>query len=576
MPQTNIYGALQATESRYGNRVAIRFIEEMDQLEPSIQWTYHDLLGHLRGAANLFHDCGVNETSTVALLVPNIPYGQVALFAAEIVGCALPVNPLLHNDHIISLLKASNAKVLVCFGDIERAQELQKKIPTLQYIFMLGEGPMSFEEAIKSYSRSKLDFPVREKPETIVATFHTGGTTGTPKLVQHMQSNQLAVAHSLSSHVGITHEDVIVNALPLFHVAGSMCFAITSLVAGASQILCTNIGARHPDFIKHQWTMQKNHHVTIAGGVPTTIGALVANIPDAVPETLQKIITGGAMLPVSIESALEEKLGLRPYIIYGMTECAGLLAIKRTGDNIPHGWVGQAVDGMEIRIVGNPADAKNTQLPPMQTGHVIACGAPVSPGYTNPELNKATFTEDGWLITGDLGMMDKEGNLKLTGRAKDLIIRSGHNIDPASIEEAALKHSSVTAAAAVGAPDGYAGELPVLFIVVAPAVEHLDVESILSTIRENVERPAVPRWIESIESLPMTAVGKIYKPVLVAKAIEITISDILNTKNTAITLDVVESNGIPNIHITALKKDHKTVTDLMAPFTLDYKISEPT
>jgi len=389
-----------------------------------------------------------------------------------------------------------------------------------------------------------------------------------------MQSNQLAVAHSLANHADITNEDVIVNGLPLFHVAGSMCFALTAILAGACQVLCTTLGARHPEFISKQWSMVENQGVTIIGGVPTTIGALIPTVPKKLPTSLKKVITGGAALPIAAEVALNDKLGIDPFIIYGMTECAGLLALKRQGKKVPLGWIGPAVEGMEIRIVSNPGDAKNTVLAPMLSGHVIAKGDPVSPGYTNAALNTETFTSDGWFITGDLGMLDPSGNLKLTGRAKDLIIRSGHNIDPAVIEEAALKHPSIQAAAAVGAPDGYAGELPVLFVQAVAQVTDLDTEAILDLIRGQVERPAVPKWIERLDALPITAVGKIYKPALVARAIERTLATQLSSKKLeAIAMSVTEQGGVPLVEFFATEKERHSIDILMAPFTLTYKIS---
>lgn len=576
MSPSNLYDALAETEERCGDRPAIRFIEEMTETEPSVLWTYRDLLGRLRGAANLFHDCGIDDKSSVALLIPNVPYGQVALFAAEIAGRALPVNPLLPDEHIVKLLTAANTKVLVIADGQERVKRFQAQVPTLDHIFTLDDGPSSFRKAVEHRPQDALSFPHRQDGEAIVASFHTGGTTGVPKLAIHRQSNQLAVAQAMAKHGEFVPDDILVNALPLFHVAGSMCFALTSMVAGACQMLCTYQGARHPDFVGEQWPMIENHGVTILGGVPTTMGALVPGIPDRIPPRLRKVITGGAPLPLSVECELEERLGVEICLVYGMTECAGLLAMRAKGDRTTPGWTGHAVTGMEIRIVGDTTDATGTKMPAMTVGHVIARGATVCPGYTDPAFNKSLFTPDGWLITGDLGMMDTERNLMLTGRAKDLIIRSGHNIDPAVIEEAALKHPSVRAAAAVGAPDAYAGEVPVLFIE-AEAGKTIDVDALLTSLREQVERPAVPKWVEIIDGLPLTAVGKIYKPALVARAIELTLRQLLDAQSEQdISLSVVENSGAAKILFRPRPEHRKIVENLMAPFTLTYEISEET
>jgi len=572
---TDLYHAFTATEALHGKKPAIKFIEEVDQQEPSLEWNYHELMDNICKAANLFHQCGIDETKSVGLLVPNVPYGQVALFAAELAGKSLPVNPLLHNDHIIGLLNAANTTILVVADSFERALEIQKQVPTLKHIFSLESGDLCLETAMSHCTSQCLEFSPRTDPNAIVATFHTGGTTGTPKLVQHYQSNQIAVAKGMANHAGISSDDVIINALPLFHVAGSMCFAISSILAGASQVLCTKQGARHPDFISKHWDMIENQQVTIMGGVPTTIGAIAPSIPKEKPKTLQKLVTGGAVLPVSVQDAFTKKLGIPPLIIYGMTECAGLLALTQHDcATLPAGWTGRAVDGMEIRVVKTPSDANST-VPCMETGHVIARGTTVGPGYTDPTLNETAFTKDGWLITGDLGLMDAKGNLKLTGRAKDLIIRSGHNIDPVIIEDAALEHPHVTAAAAVGAPDGYAGELPVLFVQSSVGKNKLDTNALLSLIKEQVERPAVPKWVEVLETIPVTPVGKIYKPALLVLAIEKTLRTHLEQlNNTSISLQVIENNGVPVVYWTAPAESHQLIKGLMAPFALEYQFTE--
>ncbi|QIB64960.1 AMP-binding protein [Kineobactrum salinum] len=574
MIANSLYETLRQTEIQHGDRPAIRFIEAMDQPSPSLEWDYRSFMNRIRGGANLFRRCGVEEAATVALLVPNTPYAQVALFAAEIAGRALPVNPLLSDDHIVSLLAAAGAKVLVMAEDPMRAESLRARLQELRHIFTLEDGPANFADAVAQMSAGALDFSPTLDPSTVVAAFHTGGTTGSPKLALHTQTNQLAVARAIAPGIDLRPTDVLVNALPLFHVAGPMCFALTAMVAGACQLLCTAAGARHPDFIGKHWTMLENQRVTMLGGVPTTIGALVPTIPDNPPPRLRRVITGGAMLPTAVETAFVERLGLTPVIIYGMTECAGLLALRGINDMSEPGWTGKAIPGMEIRIVGRADDVAGTRLPPLETGHVVARGCTVGPGYSDPGQNEAAFTADGWLITGDLGMMDEQGNLQLTGRAKDLIIRSGHNVDPTLIEEAAIRFPGVAAAAAVGAPDAYAGELPVLFVVPEEHAGGIDPDALIASIRMHVERPAVPKWVEIVDVMPLTAVGKIYKPALVARAAERVLTQALaaNKLPCHIAVEVTEQKGVSHAIFRARDEDQVAIGDLMAPFALAYTI----
>jgi len=316
--------------------------------------------------------------------------------------------------------------------------------------------------------------------------------------------------------------------------------------------------------------------VTLAGGVPTTMGALAATIPESRPPTLEKIITGGAALPLSIEATFKTKLGIAPYIIYGMTETAAFLTIKSPEDDLPLGWCGAPSGDLDIRIVANPQDIENTCVPIGMNGHVVARGKVISPGYTDETYNTGAFTEDGWFITGDLGMMDEGGNLLLTGRAKDLIIRGGHNIDPAVIENAALKHPDIEAAAAVGAPDAYAGELPVLYVQMRSGAAELNADALLEILRAEIEKPAMPKWIECVEALPVTAVGKVYKPTLVAKAASRALGALLKAAHIdPATVTVKDKNGIPAVIFVADSNSHSTIKKLMDPLLLAYSINTP-
>ena len=198
----------------------------------------------------------------------------------------------------------------------------------------------------------------------------------------------------------------------------------------------------------------------------------------------------------------------------------------------------------QVRVVGwrDGAPAFDEPCATGETGMVVIRGPHVSPGYSDPQRNRGMFelvpnslpnsppgAQAGghWLISGDLGHIDAQGRLHITGRAKDVIIRGSHNIDPALVEEVFLAHPAVALCAVVAEPDAYAGELPVAFVTLKPGMV-ADVQSLLNDIAPKVyERPAVPKRVTLIDTMPMTAVGKIFKPALRLKAIEVKLAEVL-------------------------------------------------
>ncbi len=565
---TALSEAFAEIERKFGARPAFRFLEDMDDAEPVIQWTYTEFVEQLRRGSVCLQELGVEDTDAVGLIVPNTPHGQVALFASELAGRALPMNPLLTEEHLLALLTEANAKVLIAFDVDDRIKRIADSAPNLKHVLSLNGGASSFAARCSSVERSSRFAPSLD-PNKIAANFHTGGTTGTPKLAQQSQANQLAAAYASGQQTGLTPDDLIVNALPLFHVAGPICIGLAAITAGACQVLCTRLGARNPKFNEKFWQTSATHGVTVIGAVPTTVGALLASMPDQRSDAIRLVVTGGALLPSASEAAVIDKMGAGLSVIYGMTETAGIIAVRPPNEAAPRGSTGPAVPGNEISIVNDPRQRDCCSLPPGETGHVLMRGLTMGPGYTDASRNSDLFTSDGWLITGDLGSLDAHGNLSLKGRAKDLIIRSGHNIDPGLIETAAETFPGIVAAAAVGAPDAYAGELPVLFVQSDGSTD-IDIPELIKSIAALVERPAVPKWVESIESLPLTPVGKIYKPALIALTVKRTLDTLFNDNGIDdAAISVVEKNGYVRAEITVSEKSFELAKRLTETLTVD-------
>jgi len=236
------------------------------------------------------------------------------------------------------------------------------------------------------------------------------------------------------------------------------------------------------------------------------------------------------VLSPELAARFERLFGLHVHESLGMTEMAGISTITPPGVIGPAGCVGFPLPYTQLRIVAldENGNASDRELPPGEQGMVLFKSPNVFSGFVDPADNEKAFTADGWLATGDLGWLDDEGRLNLSGRSKDLIIRSGHNIDPKVIEDALSGHPAVQLAAAVGAPDAYAGELPVVFATLVPGATATEAELLAFTGERVDEAPAKPKSVIVIEHMPMTNVGKIYKPQLRAMAAQKVASSIVD------------------------------------------------
>jgi fatty-acyl-CoA synthase len=376
---------------------------------------------------------------------------------------------------------------------------------------------------------------------------------------------------------GTVSEDVVLNGFPLFHVAGSFVYGLSTLLSGGELVLPTLTGMRNKGFVDRYWSFVDKHRVTLLATVPTVISALLALPPtQADRSSVRMLLTGGSPLPDELASAFEQRYGVGVRNIFGMTECAGVIAIEpASGPRIP-GSCGLALPFTRVYTV----TSDGVELPTGKVGVLCVTGPNVGPGYTEASTNAGTFTEHGELITGDMGYVDEDGRVFITGRAKDVIIRSSHNIDPQVIENALLRHPEVLMASAVGAPDEYAGEVPVAFVVLKPNAAVTEDALRLYANQYIPERPAYPKRIEFVASIPMTAIGKIYKPDLKAKAIVRVITDRLNAADVGgdVSVAVVHESGRMTVVFRPVKLATKSTTlnasikHLMGGFALQYRI----
>jgi len=588
VPVGTTFDILRRAADLYAERPAITFLETGEPGGPSRTVRYDELLARTTQAANLFRKLGVGPDDAVAILGPNMPETHYALWGAEVAGRACPINNLLGEAHIAELVRAAGAKAVVALGpnpELEvwsRARSLRTKLdlPVLAIQVAEETDSPSFQKLLDGEPDS-LQFDPQLAPDRIAAYFHTGGTTGAPKLALHTHANEVHTSWFAPCYYDFDESTVEINGFPLFHVAGAFVYGLACFSVGARQVIPTITGMRNAAFVRNYWRFCEQYRVTALACVPTVLATLLG-VPrgDADASSVKLALTGGSPLPTELAQRFEEVTGLPVRNILGMTESAGLLSIGPTRAPRVPGSTGMRLPYSEVKAVRWTGTEPDFSSPcgPGETGVIVARGPHVGPGYSDARRNAGVFTPDGWLVSGDLGHVDAQGNIFVTGRAKDVIIRGAHNIDPGMIEEAFLADPAVSMCAAVGEPDAHAGELPVVFVMLKPGVSATP-ESLLASAAPRIsERPATPKRVTIVDAIPMTAIGKVYKPALRTRAAEVKLAEMLaGIEGATFQVDGEDQGGAPamRIRVTATGERSRietAVRDRLALVALRYEL----
>lgn len=536
---SSVYDLFEVAAAEYPDRVAITMLLTGAEDEQPRQVKYAELIKFIRRAANMFFSLGGTRPG-VAYMLPSLVETHVSLWAAETVGFAVPLNFLLQADHIAELIRASGAKILVTIGphpqlDIwEKALQVKQQLPELQLVRVAAPNAEPTDMALDFYAGlmaqpdDHLIFGAAGSGDDVAAYFHTGGTTGAPKLVAHSHRNQIVAAYGASVMLHLSEQDTLTNGFPLFHVAGTIAGSLSFFMTGAQVLILSPAGLRNPAMIQSFWKIVAKYRVTIIAAVPTAIGALVEIPLDGADLSHVRYgICGAASMPRAVAERFEQITGKKLHEILGMTESAGLIAIDLACGGRVAGSVGYALPYTEVSIKRLlPDGILGESCLPNEIGVLTVTGPTVSRGYLNPQQNKGVF-EGGTLNSGDLAYKNEDGCIFIAGRSKDLIIRSGHNIDPSMIENVMTSHPAVAMAAAVAQPDRYAGELSVCYVSLRPGMA-VSVEELQRHAEQHIaERPAWPRHIFVLECLPLTSIGKIFKPALRLEAARYLVKNVL-------------------------------------------------
>ncbi|MGB3688881.1 MAG: acyl-CoA synthetase [Jannaschia helgolandensis] len=548
-PAQTLYQLLSQTAAKHGDRAAISYQLLSGSTDPAETLTWSQFHGQVTQAANLFRSLGVSETDSVAYVLPNCTETATALLGATVAGIANPINPLLEAQQIGAILRETEAKIVVtlrAFPKTDVAQKVAEAVALAPNVNTVIEVDLhryltGVKKLIVPLIRPKVEVKhkarvlnwtaeMAKQPkdrltfadsagDRVAAYFHTGGTTGMPKVVQHKYSGMIYngwIGHRLL----FSEQDVVICPLPLFHVFACHVILMAMVASGAHVVFPTPQGYRGEGVFDNMWKLIERWKVTFLITVPTAMSAMMQRPVDADISSIKTAFCGSSPLPVELFRRFEKTTNVKVVEGYGLSEATCLVSCNPIDGEKKIGSVGIPFMYTDVKILTTDGNGVK-ECPTDTVGEICVASPGVWAGHTYTEATKNTdlFHYGTHLRTGDLGRVDEDGYLWITGRAKDLIIRGGHNIDPAEIEEALAGHEAVGMAGAIGQPDAFAGELPCAYVELVAGAKCTP-DDLIAWCKEHVhERAALPKYIEILDELPKTAVGKVFKPDLRKKAI---------------------------------------------------------
>ena len=547
LPKT-LYGMLTNTATKFPDRPAVTFQLLSGPKDPAETLTWRTLHQKTSQAANMFRGLGVGPKDVVAYVLPNSNETVLTLLGGAVAGIVNPINPLLDPEQIGAILRETNAKVVVTLKAFPKTDVGQKTAaavalaPNVQAVVEVDlnryltppkswivplvrpKNPVSHSAKVYDFNtllnaqNKTLDFE-DVQDDRVAAYFHTGGTTGMPKVAQHLYSGMIYNGW-LGHRLLFSETDNVICPLPLFHVFASHVILMAMVASGAHVVFPTPAGYRGDGVFDNFWKLIERWKISFIITVPTAISALMQRPVDADISTVKTSFSGSAPLPLELFRRFEKATGVAIVEGYGLTEATCLVSCNPPEGEKKVGSIGLRFPYTDVRIV-KTVDGQLVECDTDEIGEICVSNPGVYAGntYTEADKNKDLYYQGTHLRTGDLGRIDADSYLWITGRAKDLIIRGGHNIDPAIIEEALLGHDAVAFAGAIGQPDGHAGELPCAYVELV-AGANVTVDELMQHCANIItERAAMPKHIEVLSELPKTAVGKVFKPDLRKSAI---------------------------------------------------------
>ena len=473
--------------------------------------TYGELLARVDRTAAALQQLGLGPGDVVTIQLPNWVEFAYVFFACERIGAvANQIGPDFRSREVEYIVQFSGSRAFVCpasfkgFDYVEMMRSLRPTLPGLEAVLVLGGGDL--DDVIYGPTTPPPLKPYRMAPDAVMRMAFTSGTTGNPKGVTHSFDTTLPAARILNDAMRVTEREVFLIYLPLGLNWGYLTL-LQSIMAGARAVLLDRFSGRAA------LELIERERVTF---IPSAPASLIAMLND--PElgrfdlsSLRVVITGGAACPVETIRAFRTRIPGHLIELYGMLE-TGFHTVTRFEDDpeAVAGTIGRPAPEMALRLI----DEHGGDVPPGAEGEIAAKGPSVHLGYyKNPQANAELFTADGWFRTGDLGVMEPSGNVRIVGRLKEMINRGGKKFFPREIEEILYTHPKVLHAAIVGVPDPRLGERNCLCVIPRPGAA-LSLEEMVGFLKGGVATYKLPEEIEVFDEFPFTPTGKIQRHAL--------------------------------------------------------------
>lgn len=486
----------------------------------AVRLSYGQLMGRVNQMAHGLKAVGIEKGDMILMACPNSAEFPVIYFAVLKIGAVLvPVNILSKKSELVYFLTDTRAKAFICFEGSAKLHlgregwDAFKEVGRCEHFVMIpgpagADGPykdaMTLDDIMQGQSDT-CEMETTASDDTAVILY-TSGTTGNPKGAEITHQNLVTTAMSFRDSQRVTSEDRHLVALPLFHCYSQQVQMNCGFLAGSTVVLIERFD---PDLVLR---MFEQEDITLFAAVPTMYWALLNNTEAAqydiekISRTLRLGMSGGGPMPVELLHAFEEKFGITILEAYGLTETAAAGTLNKLGQQRKIGSIGTPHWGIRMRVV----DEAMQDVAQGQPGELVIQGHCTMKGYFNQPEATAQAYRGGWLHTGDVAVQDEDGYFYIVDRLKDMIIRGGYNVYPREIEEKLIEHPGISLIAVIGVPHEQYGEEVKAYVVLNDGAT-TNPEDIIAWSKKQVANYKYPRMVEIVDSLPMSATGKILK-----------------------------------------------------------------